>query len=242
MKNGIKKLAAVLVCVGILGNTPAYSGMPVIDYAAIADRFMDALDRATMLANWKTQLEHWVRGKLENIEGVKKFLDSRQTKQIEQMFDKREQRCRTIGNLASRRLCTSTVQVERLKYKTLQDMEEDIGIKFREINATINAQRRAGKSGEAQTEEQEVQKKLAVLKITLDQYQARITSLDQLLEQYKWARINLTKDQLSGSGNKLAQAAAFVALKNNARDYRKKASDKRDEGIKNVTEKRLLHY
>ena len=54
MKNGIKKLAAVLVCVGILGNTPAYSGMPVIDYAAIADRFMDALDRATMLANWKT--------------------------------------------------------------------------------------------------------------------------------------------------------------------------------------------
>ena len=118
-------------------------------------------------------------------------------------------------------------------------MDEEISKEFHAINTTISRQNRqaqAGNSNQASTAEQEVLKKLEILNVTLSQYKNELESIDRLIEQYKWARINLSKDQLLGkSKGALTKSITAVALQKNASDYRKKAatSKRTSTGISN---------
>lgn len=245
----IKRTAqALLLATAFLSSAPAHSGMPVIDYAALADRVLETIDRATVLANWVTQLQNWqqtlknwVRGQMEQIPGIKKMLDAQEKKQIQQMFAKRKERCRDLSSTSSITLCLRTVDLEEKKYNILVKMDEKISEEFHAINATIsrqNHQAQAGNSNQASTAEQEVLKKLEILNVTLSQYKNELESIDRLIEQYKWARINLSKDQLLGKSKgsgALTKSITAVALQKNASDYRKKAaaSKRTSTGISN---------
>ena len=245
----IKRTAqALLLATAFLSSAPAHSGMPVIDYAALADRVLEAVDRATVLANWVTQLQNWqqtlknwIRGQMEQIPGIKKMLDAQEKKQIQQMFAKRKERCRDLSSTSSIALCLRTVDLEEKKYNILVEMDEKISREFHAINTTISRQNRqaqAGNSNQASTAEQEVLKKLEILNVTLSQYKNELESIDRLIEQYKWARINLSKDQLLGKSKgsgALTKSITAVALQKNAADYRKKAatSKRTSTGISN---------
>ena len=167
------------------------------------------------------------------------MLDAQEKKQIQQMFAKRKERCRNLSSTSSIALCLRTVELEEKKYNILVEMDEEISKKFHAINTTISRQNRqaqAGNSNQASTAEQEVLKKLEILNVTLSQYKNELESIDRLIEQYKWARINLSKDQLLGkSKGALTKSITAVALQKNASDYRKKAATNRQTstGISN---------
>ena len=83
-------------------------------------------------------------------------------------------------------------------------------------------------SNTAASAEAEVIAKLQQLEIKLKNYQSAIKSIDQMLDQYKWARVNLTKDQLSGSNNSnLTKAAASILLEKKVKRIREEAKEKR---------------
>ena len=110
-------------------------------------------------------------------------------------------------------------------------METEINQTFSEINATSikkqnsNAQ---GQSNSAASAEAEVIAKLQQLQIKLTNYQSAIKSIDQMLDQYKWARVNLAKDQLSGSNsNNLTKASASILLEKKVKQIREEAKEKR---------------
>ena len=110
-------------------------------------------------------------------------------------------------------------------------METKINETFSEINKTSikkqnsNAQ---GQSNTAASAEAEVIAKLQQLEIKLKNYQSAINSIDQMLDQYKWARVNLTKDQLSGSNNSnLTKASASLVLQSKVKKFHDEAKAKR---------------
>lgn len=64
MKNTMRKLAAVLVCAGMLGNTSVTAtGIPVFDGAAMTNAFQQ-------LMNWQAQLSALTRGGLDKLKGA----------------------------------------------------------------------------------------------------------------------------------------------------------------------------
>ncbi len=245
MKTKMKRIiASVLVGATMLTSMPIANSyvLPVIDGAKMMQDAinwaMDAADRAvtlsnwvTQLQNWRTQLQHWVRGQMEQIPEVKKLLDKKEENAIKTMFQNRKDRCNRIANQTSKNLCISTVTLEEQKFTLLRKMETEINQTFSEINATSikkqnsNAQ---GQSNTAASAEAEVIAKLQQLEIKLTNYQSAIKSIDQMLDQYKWARVNLTKDQLSGSNNSnLTKAAASILLEKKVKQIREEAKAKR---------------
>nr|WP_315093482.1 hypothetical protein [uncultured Neisseria sp.] len=245
MKTKIKRIiASVLVGATMLTSMPIANSyvLPVVDGAKMMQDAinwaMDAADRAVTLSNWveqlknwDTQLKHWVRGQMEQIPEVKKLLDKKEENAIKKMFQNRKDRCNRIANQTSRNLCSGTVTLEEQKFTLLRKMETEINQTFSEINATSikkqnsNAQ---GQSNTAASAEAEVIAKLQQLEIKLKNYQSAIKSIDQMLDQYKWARVNLTKDQLSGSNNSnLTKAAASILLEKKVKRIREEAKEKR---------------
>ena len=245
MKTKMKRMiASVLVGATMLTSMPIANSyvLPVIDGAKMMQDAinwaMDAADRAvtlsnwvTQLQNWRTQLQHWVRGQMEQIPEVKKLLDKKEENAIKTMFQNRKDRCNRIANQTSKNLCISTVTLEEQKFTLLRKMETEINQTFSQINATSikkqnsNAQ---GQSNTAASAEAEVIAKLQQLEIILKNYQSAINSIDQMLDQYKWARVNLTKDQLSGSNNSnLTKASASLVLQSKVKKFHDEAKAKR---------------
>ena len=245
MKTKMKRIiASVLVGATMLTSMPIANSyvLPVIDGAKMMQDAinwaMDAADRAvtlsnwvTQLQNWRTQLQHWVRGQMEQIPELKELLDKKEENAIKKMFQNRKDRCNRIANQTSKNLCISTVTLEERKFTLLRKMETEINQTFSQINATSikkqnsNAQ---GQSNTAASAEAEVIAKLQQLEIILKNYQSAIKSIDQTLDQYKWARVNLTKDQLSGSNNSnLTKAAASILLEKKVKRIREEAKEKR---------------
>ena len=236
-------IASVLVGATMLTSMPIANSyvLPVIDGAKMMQDAinwaMDAADRAvtlsnwvTQLQNWRTQLQHWVRGQMEQIPELKELLDKKEENAIKKMFQNRKDRCNRIANQTSKNLCISTVTLEERKF-TLRKMETEINQTFSQINATSikkqnsNAQ---GQSNTAASAEAEVIAKLQQLEIILKNYQSAIKSIDQTLDQYKWARVNLTKDQLSGSNsNNLTKASASLVLQSKVKKFHDEAKAKR---------------
>ncbi|HFC8467507.1 MULTISPECIES: hypothetical protein [Neisseria] len=245
MKTKIKRIiASVLVGATMLTSMPIANSyvLPVVDGAKMMQDAinwaMDAADRAMTLShwaeqlqNWRTQLQHWVRGQMEQIPELKALLDKKEENAIKKMFQNRKDRCNRIANQTSKNLCIGTVTLEEKKFSLLREMETKINETFSEINKTSikkqnsNAQ---GQSNTAASAEAEVIAKLQQLEIKLKNYQSAINSIDQMLDQYKWARVNLTKDQLSGSNNSnLTKASASFVLQSKVKKFHDEAKAKR---------------
>lgn len=236
-KNRLKQATVAILTSVILSQTVpmAHStGIPVFDGAqeaysiweqtvAWAERLKRWSETAT---NWKQNLANWVREKMQKIDGVKELMDKNQENKIKEMFQERRQRCNRLRNPTSRSLCTQTVNAEEKKYNILIKFDSEVSKDFAKINGKIDGQK-TGKNdaGKAASTEQEVQKDIQALSIKLEQYKNEIESLDRLIEQLKWARKQLTKDQLTGTNfaNTAAKATAFEALRENADSYRTKA-------------------
>lgn len=244
----INQTAVALLTAAALAVQPAYStGIPTVDVAAIANAIQQ-------LMNWKARFDSLVREKMSQIPGVKQFLDARQESQIENMFQRREQQCGRLrkNNQASSDLCLNTVRLERQKYRLLKHMNEDITAEFNRINGRISSQggfasesgmlgaisgmaavQTPSGSGKAESVEQDVQAQLQALTNKIKQYEVQIAQIDQTINQLKWARKQLTKDQLAGnpslfSRSAVSKGAAAGWLEKEARNARKKAQDKRE--------------
>ncbi|WP_297954557.1 hypothetical protein [uncultured Neisseria sp.] len=243
MKNRFNRLTAVITAAALLMPAPASAW---VDGAALAQRAVEfaltTAHRAQQVAQWTQQisqweqeLKNWVRGQMEKIPAVKKLMQANEKAQIEQMFAKREKRCAQLSSPASRNLCVNTVVLERTKYHTLLEMDNEITNAFAEINKTIakqNDKAQGSESNTAGTYENEVIKKLQTLDVTIQRYRNRIQSLDAMIEQYKWARVNLSKDQLSGSGNggkTLTQGTAALLLQKNIRKIKNDTEEARQK-------------
>ncbi len=230
MRTTIKKTTSVLAVVMMLTIHPVQAtGIPTIDGANLAQAIAQVAHMKTMIENWETEFKSWVREQLGKIDGVRQFMDAQQKNQIQQMFNKRKQHCKNLSNLTAIGFCTSTVELEEKKYRILEDMDKTVQKEFQNINSTINRQNQSssdGKnSGRAQSSEAEIQKQLLTLTNKLKQYEILLKSIDENIAQLKWARKQLTKDQLSGRnlGNTLSKSSAAAALQNSASDYRNKA-------------------
>lgn len=237
-KNRLKQAtSAILTCVILAQTVPmAHStGIPVFDGAqeaysiweqtvAWGERLKRWAETAT---NWEKNLANWIREKMQKIDGVKELMDKNQENKIREMFQERRQRCNRLRNSTSRSLCTQTVNAEEKKYDILIKLDSEVSKDFAKINGKIDRQKTGDKDGgKAASTEQEVQKDIQALSVKLEQYKNEIESLDRLIEQLKWARKQLTKDQLTGTNfaNTAAKATAFEALRENAASYRTKAN------------------
>lgn len=84
----MRKLAAVLVCAGMLGNTSlTATGIPVFDGAAMTNAFQQ-------LMNWQAQLSALTRGGLDKLKGAD--TNVRESSQAKKMFERRKKKCREI--------------------------------------------------------------------------------------------------------------------------------------------------
>ena len=85
MKNTMRKLATVLVCAGMLGNTSVMAtGIPVFDGAA-------ATNAIQQLMNWKARFDSVSRGYLDNINGAN--TNVKESFQVKSMFERRKKKC-----------------------------------------------------------------------------------------------------------------------------------------------------
>ena len=123
----MKKLAAVLVCAGMLGNTSVMAtGIPVFDGAA-------ATNAIQQLMNWKARFDSVSRGYLDNINGAN--TNVKESSQVKSMFERRKKKCRAIqrNNPASGTLCLQITELEREKYNMLVEIDEEIKGDFKRI-------------------------------------------------------------------------------------------------------------
>lgn len=249
----INQTAVALLTAAALAAQPAYStGIPTFDGGS----FIGAIQQ---LMNWQERFKSLIRDELSEITGMKQFLDARQKAQIENMFKQREEQCKRLNknNSASAELCLNTVLLERQKYQLLEHMNKEITNEFRKINGIISKhgsltkqsrelpamQGFGGKqgmaavsvpssSGKAESAEQNVQAQLMALTNKIRHYEVQIAQLDKTIEQLKWARKQLTKDQLSGNTGLsagLSKGAAATALEIKAQKWRTDARNNRDK-------------
>lgn len=242
----INQTAAALLTAAALAAQPAYStGIPTVDVAAIANAIQQ-------LMNWKARFDSLVREKMSQIPGVKQFLEVQKESEIERMFLGRERACRRIKNSQQSDWCLNTVQLERQKYQLLKHMNNDITAEFNRINGRISSQggfasqsgmlgaisgmaavQTPSGSGKAESVEQDVQAQLQALTNKIKQYEVRLNQIDRAIEQLKWARKQITKDQLAGnpplfSNSTVSKVAAAGWLEKEAREARRKVKDKRE--------------
>lgn len=249
----INQTAAALLTAAALAAQPAYStGIPTVDVASIANAIQQ-------LMNWKARFDSLVREQMSQIPGVKQFLEVQKESEIELMFLGRERACGRIKNSQQSDWCLNTVQLERQKYRLLKHMNEDITAEFNRINDRISSQRGFASqkgttnaiegvnidavsslipsgSGKAESVEQDVQAQLQALTNKIKQYEVRLNQIDRAIDQLKWARKQITKDQLAGnpslfSRSAVSKTAAAGWLEKEALNARKKAQKKRDENI-----------
>lgn len=239
MKNSMKKLAAVLVCAGMLGNTSVMAtGIPVFDGAAMTNAFQQ-------LMNWQAQLSALTRGGLDKLKGAD--TNVRESSQVKRMFERRKKKCRAIqrDNPASGTICLKITELEQNKYDLLIEIDDDLKKDFDRINGLVKSQGKSANSiaaatplskdttgfnysnqaGKAETAENNVQIQVNALIAKYNQYKNKIEFLDSQIAQYNSMRKMLTKEQLTGSSlNKnITQGAAYGKLTEATDRFRKKA-------------------
>ena len=244
MKNTMRKLAAVLVCAGMLGNTSVTAtGIPVFDGAAMTNAIQQ-------LMNWKARFDSVSRGYLDNVSGAN--TNVKQSTQVKSMFERRKKKCRAIqrDNPASGTLCLQITKLEEEKYNLLVTIDEEIKGDFKRINGKVSSQGRMAKekdalggisgmpgfsfsnqAGKAETAENNVQIQVNAVMAKYYQYKNNLDTLDKEIEYYNSMRKMLTKEQLTGSSlNKnITQAAAYSKLTEATNRFRKKAKDVVDD-------------
>lgn len=216
----INQTAAALLTAAALAAQPAYStGIPTFDGGS----FMGAIQE---LMNWQARFQSLIRDGLTKLTGVKQFLDARQEAQIQNMFRNRIAQCERLrkNNAASADLCVNTVRLEQQKYTLLKHMNAEITAEFNQINGMIAKQGELAKKtgglpampsfggmagmtasvipsspGQAESTEQDVQKQLQGVIAKIQHYEVQLNQIDMTINQLKWARKQLTKDQLAGN-------------------------------------------
>ena len=240
MENRMKKLAAVLVCAGMLGSTPAMAtGIPVFDGAA-------ATNAIQQLMNWKARFDSVTRGVLDKIDGVKTMISPNESSQVARMFDRRRKKCRQIQlkNSASGTLCLQITNLEHEKYKLLVRIDKEINNDFQRINGLAASQGGiaskigsiggisgmpgfsfSNQAGKAETAENNVQIQLNVVTAKYNQYKNQIEALDSQIESYNSMRKQLTKEQLSGSSlsKNINRGASIAKLTEATQRFKRKA-------------------
>ncbi|WP_416192479.1 hypothetical protein [Neisseria sp. CCUG12390] len=243
-KQRYKQTAVVLITASALVQPVHSSGIPTFDGAAAANAIQQLL-------NWKARFDSLVRDKLSQIPGVKQFLDARQAAQIENLFQSRISQCQRMrkSNATSADLCVNTVRLERKKYDLLQHMNTEITAEFNRINGRISSQGSlassagaanvlagaGGNAGKAETAENDVQAQLQGLLAKIKHYETQLANLDTNINQLKWARKQLTKDQLSGNTGlsaSISKGVATTALELKANKWRTDARYKRLDSAK----------
>lgn len=235
----MRKLAAVLVCAGMLGNTSVTAtGIPTFDGAAMTNAFQQ-------LMNWQAQLSALTRGGLDKLKGAD--TNVRESSQVKRMFERRKKKCRAIqrDNPASGTICLKITELEQNKYDLLIEIDDDLKKDFDRINGLVKSQGKSANSiaaatplskdttgfnysnqaGKAETAENNVQIQVNALIAKYNQYKNKIEFLDSQIAQYNSMRKMLTKEQLTGSSlNKnITQGAAYGKLTEATNRFRKKA-------------------
>lgn len=242
MNSKLKKSTAALLLATILPTVPMAhaTGIPTFDGAAAANAIQQLL-------NWKARFESLVRDKMTQIPGVQQFVDSRREGEIEGLFQRRINLCERMrrSNPTSTDLCVNTVKLEKQKYTLLKHMNKEITSEFNRINGRISSQGSftsasgglsmiagaGGSAGKAESAENDVQAQLQGLLAKIKHYEAQLAALDQNINQLKWARKQLTKDQMAGNGSltALSKGVTAAALAERAQNWRDKAQNKRRE-------------
>lgn len=241
MKNTMRKLAAVLVCAGMLGNTSVTAtGIPVFDGAAMTNAFQQ-------LMNWQAQLSALTRGGLDKLKGAD--TNVRESSQVKRMFERRKKKCRAIqrDNPASGTICLKITELEQNKYDLLIEIDDDLKKDFDRINGLVKSQGKSANSmaaatplskdtkgfnysnqaGKAETAENNVQIQVNALIAKYNQYKNKIEFLDSQIAQYNSMRKMLTKEQLTGSSlNKnITKGVTYGKLTIATDHFRQKAKD-----------------
>ena len=241
MKNTMRKLAAVLVCAGMLGNTSVTAtGIPTFDGAAMTNAFQQ-------LMNWQAQLSALTRGGLDKLKGAD--TNVQESSQAKRMFERRKKKCREIqrNNTASGTICLKITGLEQEKYDLLVKIDKELKDDFDRINGLVKSQGKSANSiaaatplsknttafnysnqaGKAETAENNVQIQVNAVIAKYHQYKNRIETLDSLIAYYNSMRKMLTKEQLTGSSlNKnITKGAAYGKLTIATDHFRQKAKD-----------------
>lgn len=240
IKHRWKQIAAALLTAAVIGQPVYSSGIPTFDGAAAANAIQQLL-------NWKARFDSLVRDKMSQIPGVKQFLDARRESQIEALFQRRIDQCGRMrkSNPTSADLCVNTVKLEKQKYNLLKHMNTEITAEFNRINGRISNQGSlassmggamsaiagaGGNAGKAEAAENDVQAQLQGLLGKIKHYETQLNILDESINQLKWARKQLSKDQLAGNDGLMSginKGVTALALEERARNWRSKARDRR---------------
>lgn len=245
MKNTMRKLAAVLVCAGMLGNTSVTAtGIPVFDGAAMTNAFQQ-------LMNWQAQLSALTRGGLDKLTGAD--TNVRESSQAKRMFERRKKKCREIqrDNPASGTICLKITGLEQDKYDLLIKIDKELKEDFDRINGLVKSQGKSANSiaaatplskdttafnysnqaGKAETAENNVQIQVNAVIAKYNQYKNKLEFLDSQIAQYNSMRKMLTKEQLTGSSlNKnITKGVTYGKLTEATNRFRKKAKDVVDD-------------
>ena len=228
MKNTMKKLAAVLVCSGMLGNTSVTAtGIPVFDGAAMTNAFQQ-------LMNWQAQLSALTRGGLDKLKGAD--TNVRESSQAKKMFERRKKKCREIqqNNPASGTICLKITGLEQEKYDLLVKIDKELKDDFDRINGLVKSQGKSANSMAAATPLSKDTKGFNYSNAVIakyNQYKNRIETLDSLIAHYNSMRKMLTKEQLTGSSlnKKITQVTTYGKLTEATNRFREKAKDVVDD-------------
>lgn len=244
MKNTMRKLAAVLVCAGMLGNTSVTAtGIPVFDGAAMTNAFQQ-------LMNWQAQLSALTRGGLDKLKGAD--TNVQESSQAKKMFERRKKKCREIqkNNPDSGTICLKITGLEQEKYDLLVKIDKELKDDFDRINGLVKSQGKSANSmaaatplskdtkgfnysnqaGKAETAENNVQIQVNAI-AKYNQYKNRIETLDSLIAHYNSMRKMRTKEQFTGSSlnENITKGVTYGKLTEATNRFRKKAKDVVDD-------------
>lgn len=183
-------------------------GVPIYDISSAFDRAMQIWQLGEQLLNWEQNLKNLIRGKLEEIGIVKKVISAQLKYEADNLFKEREKQCENLSNRLTKNYCTRTVQLEREKFDILMKIDEKVAEAFNKVKAKQREYNRISNtegSGKKSKIEQEITQIMDKLDAEVEQQMALMRTKDTLIQQYKQARIMLTKNQLKGSQEKKAQ-------------------------------------
>lgn len=257
MNSKLKKSTAALLLATILPTVPMAhaTGIPTFDGAAATSAMQQLMSWQarfeSLMRDKMTQIPGVQQFVDSRREGEIEGLFQRRINLCERM---------RRSNPTSTNLCVNTVKLEKQKYALLKHMNKEITSEFNRINGRISSQgsftsgsNAAGSAfsklgsqlggiqglgmqgssgaGKAESAENDVQAQLQGLLAKIKHYEAQLAALDQNINQLKWARKQLTKDQMAGNGSltALSKGVTAAALAERAQNWRDKAQNKRRE-------------
>ena len=248
MKIGMKKLAAVLVCAGMLGSSPAMAGgFPVFDGAALGQMIKDGIEKFIHYKKiydhynkeyeqWKEQFDSQIRGPLSSVQQIDSIKEM-SNEEILQILNKRIQQCNSLVNEKSKNLCITSIQIDNQKIKLYFATEDRISQNMKRLDATLkNYERVSSKnnngknSGVLQTIESDIRNQMLNINNIVKINEHQIKLLDTKQEMIQKARTAVTQEQLQGAfsvrgmaAKAAVHAAIVTTLKSQAGDYKTRA-------------------